>query len=217
MNRADFRARILDAVNDPGAVFTTTTQANRSIAEALETLAEDVDAVKRTAFLQLEAGVTYYCTRAIGTDVMAPWRLWLPHQQRRLTAVTMSELDARQRNWQTSDGDPYSWFPLSWDWFGVWPRPSTSGNVLRVDYLAWPSTLEADTDEAELLESDTDAVVFYGAYEAWAKRWDAKKAVDAYAAFKKSVDVARGKQNIKGGTPVTGRDTSISFRSGVRG
>ena len=217
MIRADLRTRLLDAVNDAGAVFTTATQANALLNEALEVLAEEVDAVKRTAYLPLQPGTTYYHLAAIAPDVMAPWRVWLMGDHRRLRPVTMRELDDRHVLWQQTTGEPYCWFPLSWDWFGIWPKSSAGGNVLRVDYLAWPASLAYDDDAPELLEHDTDALIQYGVYQTAAKRWDEKRAVEEWATFKQMAGITKGRTNVRPGSEAFARSAAIRWSSGVRG
>ena len=217
MIRSELRDRLLDAVNDAGAVFTTTDQANALIDECLEVVAEETEAVRRTAYVALQPGVTYYHLRAVAPDAMAPIRIWLEHSRRRLNAVTMRELDQRHILWQQTTGEPWDWFPLSWDWFGIWPKSATGGHLLRVDYWAWPTGLLDDTDQPELLEADHDPLVpQYGVYSVAAKRWDAKGTVDAWARFKQMAGLTKGRTNVRPGD-VTGRSADIQFFNGVRG
>lgn len=187
MTRGEIRARILHNLNeDPDSpVFRTAAEINAVIDEAAEVLAEEAGAIKRTYMLALQPGTAYYSLRALGPLVMAPYRLWLPSHNRRLDAVSMSDLDARHETWPTVTGDPTCWFPVSWETFGVYPRPSTGGGVLRVDTLDWPRALVDDDDEPEFLEGDHDALTLYGTYDSAATRWDAPTMLQAWSGFLK--------------------------------
>lgn len=183
MTRGQIRDSILNALNESTTtpVFWTTAQVNALIDEAAEILAEDTKAIRRTALVARQPGSIYYATRAIASDIMAITRIWLPDVKRRLTAVSIAELDQQNRTWSTVTGDPLYWFPVSWDLFGVYPHPSTGGGILQIDYLAWPRPLQDDDDEPEFREADHDALCSYGVYDGLLKRWDVPGALALFA------------------------------------
>ena len=199
MTRADIRARILSALNESvtSPVFWTTTQLDAVIGEASEVLAEEAKAIRRTAFLARQAGVIYYSTRGLAPDVMAVTRIWLPDLNRRLTAVSIGELDAHNETWPTVTGDPEYWFPVSWDLFGVYPHPATGGGLFRVDYLAWPRVLLDDDDEPEFREADHDALVLYGVYDGLMKQWNGPRALDLFNRFVDAWQVGRARSGVR--------------------
>lgn len=185
MTRAQIRDRILAASNESTSapVMWSTAQIDAVIDEASEVLAEEAKSIKRTAFVARQAGAIYYSTRAVASDVMAITRVWLPDQSKRLTAVSILELDGQHRTWPTATGDPEYWFPLSWDTFGLYPHPATGGGLLRVDYLAWPRTLSDDEDEPEFRDADHDSLVMYGLYDGLMKMWHHERALQIWAQF----------------------------------
>ncbi|MBI3937139.1 MAG: hypothetical protein HY323_09195 [Betaproteobacteria bacterium] len=196
MIRSEIRARILHGLNEPDVanpVFWSATELNQVIDEAMEVLAEETAAIKRTTYVPLEAAWTYYSLRGLAPDLMVPWRLWVVSQERRLTPVTMEELDRFHREWITVTGDPWHWFPLSWETFGLFPKPASAGGVLRVDYLAWPRALLDDDDEPEMDLADHEALVGYGIYDGLAKRWDQLRMVEAWALFQRQGLGAKGR------------------------
>ena len=196
MTRAEIRARIFHGLNeDPSVpVFWSTAEMDQVIDEAAEVLAEEIGAVRRTAHIVLQDSTTYYTLRSLAPDVLAPWRLWHVPSERRLDPVTMEQLDRFHREWIKVDGDPWHWFPLSWDTFGIFPRPSTTGGVLRVDYLAWPRALIQDDEHPEMPEADHEALVTYGIYDGLAKRWDQMAAVTAWSIFERQWLGGRGRR-----------------------
>jgi len=209
MTRRELAARISAGINDPEQVFMTPGDLALSIDEAAECLAEEMGAVHRTVFVEQRPGTTYYHLHGIGQDLIAPFRVWDQARDWRLPAASLTELDERMRNWPTASGEPLCWFPVSWDIFGIWPRATQGGGVLRLDCLAWPRALMDDDDEPELLAGDQDALVVYGAYEGLVKRMDPDKALAVYAEF-----IGRQKE---GQGKAGARMSATSFQRGQAG
>ena len=220
MKRSDIRTRILEALNESASspVFFSTAQIDAVIDEAQEVLSEEAQAVKRTAYQALRDGTTYYYTRGIANDIMAPYRIWLTHLNRRLVAVSLRELDVRHEHWIDVNGDPEVWFPVSWDLFGIWPHPATGGGVMRIDYLAWPRSLQDDDDEPEIRRADHDAIVWYGIYDGLMKMWAPEKAIVLFNLFVDRWADARARAGIKEAQARTfqrGTTDTPGFRTGV--
>jgi hypothetical protein len=220
VKRSEIRTRILEALNESASspVFFSTAQIDAVIDEAQEVLSEEAEAVKRTAYQALRDGTTYYYTRSIASDIMAPYRIWLTHLDRRLTAVSIRELDVRHEQWIVVNGDPEVWFPVSWDLFGIWPSPATGGGVMRIDYLAWPRSLQDDDDEPEIRRADHDAIVWYGIYDGLMKAWAPEKANVLFNLFVDRWSDARARAGIREAQAKTfqrGTADTPSFKSGV--
>lgn len=220
MTRAQIRDRILRALNESTSapVFWTTAQLDAVIAEGAEVLAEEAKAIHRSAFIARKEGSTYYFLRGLAPDVMAITRIWLDDLKRRLVAVSLAELDQQNETWPQITGDPEYWFPVSWDVFGVYPHPSTSGGLMRIDYLAWPRTLLDDEDEPEFRESDHEALVLYGVYDGLMKRWDAARALELYNRFLDAWQVGRARNGVReqqSRSYQRPRAMGVPFKSGV--
>ena len=198
MNQAEIKRRVLESCGDnpDTPVFFSDTQLGDLATEAMEILAEDVKAIKRQAFVPLREGIGFIYTPILAPDFMAPTRIWNHDLGQRLTCLSMAELDAININWQATTGNPEVWFPVSWDMFGVYPRPADAGGVLRVDYLAWPRELMDDDDRPELPEATHDAVVLYGQYMACLKKWDGDAAQIALRAFQAHQAIANPRSGI---------------------
>lgn len=212
MTRGELRARVLHGLNeDPAApVFFSTTEVNEVLDEAAEVLAEEAFAIRRTAYLPLIEGTGFYAVRSVAPDVMWPYRVWNPSRMERLRVVSLSQLEDRHELWDTVTGVPEAWFPVSWDLFGIWPRPVQGGGLLRVDYYAWPRALGDDSDRPEFLETEHDALVLYGLYDGAAKRWDDATALAAWRQFQQALPGARDREGLGGASarpfqrPMTG-------------
>ncbi len=207
MNRAELRTRILESLNEPASapVFWSDDEINALIDEGMEVICEESQAIKRTVFLPLRPGTTYYSLRSLGPNIMAPYRIWLHTQDRRLEAASLSQLDREHETWPTVTGEPWWWFPISWDLFGIWPSTSEGGGVLRLDCLAWPAAIQDDDEEPELLMADHEALVLYGVAEGSAKRWDVPTALSAWSLFTKAAGMSTDRSGV-------GRAQSRSFQ-----
>ena len=198
MTRDEIQDRILEGIGDDpdSPVFFSQTQLSNLIDEACEILTEDVRAVKRTSFVPLKQGVGFIYTPAVDPNFMAPIRVWNHGLDQRLTCLSMTELDAINIRWQETTTTPQVWFPVSWDLFGVYPRPSAAGGVLRIDYLAWPRALLDGADRPELPEATHDALVLYGQYMGNLKKWDSQSAMIPLKALQLHKTVAQARSGI---------------------
>lgn len=199
MTRAEIRDRILQALNESTSspVFWSTAQLDAVIDEASEVMTEEAKAIRRTAFVGRQEGTLYYSTLGVAADLMAIYRVWLPDLNRRLTAVSISELDAQHETWSTVTGNPEYWFPVSWDLFGIYPHPASSGGLLRLDYYAWPRPLLDDNDEPEFREADHDAFVMYGVYDGLLKQWNVPRAMELFARFVDHGQTGRARSGVR--------------------
>ena len=207
MNRGEIRSRILDGLNDPGAIFWATAEMDEVIEDGMEVMAEEAQSVKRTAFVPFRDGTAYYSLRGIADDVISIYRLRDETNSQNLNPVTLSELDSHNERWVDVAGNPERWFSISWDLFGIYPVPAAGGGIMRVDYFAWPRTLMDDLDEPELSLGDHESLVDYGIYEGLLKRWDFKRAVEALSPFAREVLGAKARDGVN---RIEARDMSRS-------
>lgn len=218
MTREKIRDRILEGLNESASspIFWSTTEIDEVIQEGQEILAEELAIIKRSALVPLREGATYYYTQSIASDIMVPYRLFLAHTDKRLDVVTMDQLDDRHKTWITITGDPYHWFPVSWDIFGIFPHPSTAGGLMRLDYIAWPKEIAHDDESLEFHEPEQDALVIYGIYDGLLKQWDVERALKTFALFMEKIPLGRGRANVELQAARIIRSTTMEpFKSGV--
>jgi hypothetical protein len=198
MNREEIKARIAVGINDDpdDPVFFDEAQFNALVDDAVEFIVAETRSVRRTCFVPLRAGSMIYSTRSLADDMMFPLRIWNNQNDHRLTATDFQTLDKTYERWQRTNQDPQCWFPVSWDLIGIWPWPAAPGGVLRIDYLAWPRSLQDDEDEPELLEITHEAVILYGRYMGMLKQWDADRAKDVFKDLAKEEIMGKAKSGI---------------------
>ncbi len=178
MTKGELKLRVQAALNDTTGVAWTESQVGYALLEAAEVLAEESRGIKRSVLVPLQEGANYYYVQAVAPDMLFPYRVWSQRDERRLTALTLKELDQYHEQWDTVTGDPEVWCPLSWDCFVLWPRPSDGGGWLRIDYVAWPQEIE-DDEEWEFPDQSQDALVHYALYDSLLKYYD-KEAADTH-------------------------------------
>jgi hypothetical protein len=199
------------AINDDAEapIFRDDATLNQTLFEGLETLCEEAPLVKRTYTLPRREGAMLYSLPGVGEAIQAPYRLWLPDLQRRLSVVELSDLDARHDVFMTVQGDPLVWFPLDWRTFGLWPVPASGGGWLQVDCVCWPDEFQDDQDEPrDLALSDHEALVHYAECEGYLRSWDVLRATDLWQGFLKRWG------SVRSGADVDRMVTRFHVRSG---
>ena len=186
MTREEIRTRILYQLNDsPTApTYWHLHELDEIIQEAQEILAEEAEGLHRTASIPRHDGMQFITLASIGNDVMAPYRIWDPDNERRLQFVSMWELDRERHRWMELDGDrPFWWFPVAWNLFGIHPRMVDGAGTLQIDYLAWPEDIVEDHYSPQWPTPDHDSLVLYGVYHGLMKQHDVVRATDLFIQF----------------------------------
>jgi hypothetical protein len=199
MTRRDLTARILRELNDDPATPTywDAAEIHDYLDEGHEIIAEATHVVVRTFLIPRRTGVQVYQLPGIGTDILAPYRVWLPDLHRRLEAHTLVDLDTRHQRWLEVSGEPWWWYPISWDQFGIWPSPQTGTGWLEVNCYCWPSPLADDAQAPEWRETTHQALTTYGTWLGYLKQWDAQRAGTALANFLGSVGAIRDQAGVQ--------------------
>ena len=186
MTREELRDRILLSLNDATTrpVFWSAEEQNGVLTEALEIVAEEVRAWRRTLIVPKRPGTHWYDLGALAPDMMSPYRIWDAEHEVRLEPITMVRLDAYRQRWLTVQSDyPQYWYPVSWGRYGIWPGTAHGGGTFRIDYLAWPPPLLDDGDEPETPEADHDHYVLYGVYLGLLQQNEVARGLERFTQF----------------------------------
>lgn len=197
MTRADLTTRLRNALNDPDGVYWSASELHATLLDAMEVLAEEAPSLKRSFQIPRRPGDMVYTLPGVGSNLMAPYRVWLPDQARRLEAVTLTDLDARHERWMEVTGDPYVWVPIDWRQLLIWPVPTTGGGWLQIDAFVWPDALQDDGDEPEFPPADHEALVLYGEVEGYLKQGDPVRALDLWQQFVTRWGHARSRASVE--------------------
>lgn len=185
MTRGEIRTQILRALNDDPTVpvFWDLAEIDDYIQDGMELLAEESEALKRTFHIPRRPGTMIYHLAGVGEHIMVPYRIWLPDLSRRLQPWSITDLDARQETWMLTTGDPYAWWPIDWQQFGIWPVPASPGGWLEINCYVWPMPLENDSDRPEFMPATHEALVMYGEQEGQVKQHNIVQAADRARAW----------------------------------
>ena len=197
MTKSELRTRVQEALNDTTGVHWTTSQIDRALLEAAETLVEETRAIRRSTLVPLMEGASYYYLQALAPDLLFPYRIWTARDERKLTALSLKELDAYHQEWDTVTGDPELWCPLSWDVFVLWPRIANGGNLLRVDYIAWPQDDLGDEDMWDVPEQSQDTLLHYALYDLSLQYYDLDNAQGNLQIFAQQFDAAQSRSGVR--------------------
>lgn len=186
MLRSEVRRRalfLLDEVVD-APVYFSVAEINTLIDEAMEVVSEEVRYLRRTGYVALRTGCMLYNTLAIDPNCYSPTRVWLMDDEEPLRYTTIGELSANENRWLEYTAErPHHWFPVDHMTFGIYPRVTTSTEVLRVDYYAWPAPVLDDYAVLPFDDATCDAIIQYVVYSGLMKRWDIARAGDIYGEF----------------------------------
>lgn len=172
MTREEIRRRIFNALNDApeDPVYWSKGEVDDYIADAMEMLAEESEGLKRTFTIPRREGRMIYHLAGCGNNIIAPFRIWLPDLKRRLDAWSITDLDGRHEEWMTVNGDPWVWWPVDHQQFGIWPVPSTGGGWMEISCYVWPDELLGDGNRPEYMPEDHEALVQFGIAEGYLKQ-----------------------------------------------
>lgn len=200
MTRREMRDRLLLALNDDLAtpVFWTTAEQDAALHEAMEVVAEEVRAWRRSLVVAKRPGTAFYHLGALAPDLLSPYRLVDLEHDQRLTVTTMRQLDQHRQRWLTVHSDwPQYWYPVSWGCYGVWPATAAGGGTFRVDYLAWPTPLLDDDDEPESPWSDHEQYVLYGVYLGLLQQHEVQRGLERFTRFVSQWSDAQARNDVQ--------------------
>jgi len=194
MNRGDFRSKLARALDTDttSPLPWTTAQLDQIIAEGHETFVELAEPIERHMHIPLVGGKVWYRLSSLTDDLIMPLRLIDLDANRRLIAMTLSEMDEGRTMWETTTGQPQWWTTAGFDWIAIWPHAATSAGLLRLDYAAWPQDALDDNVPLEVDEEDEDRIfsLAFADCQAW-QQTEATRALEKLAEFAGAVGLSR--------------------------
>ena len=174
-------------------VFTNTStglaQIRGSLNDAIEEIAMMTGGYRRTYPLSLLAGAQFY-RLDFATDEFG-WiaGVWYPGRKIRLEQTDITRLNRFNSRWLLNTGNPSAYWPIGFKHIGLWPRPSSSGELLEIDAVVIPKRYTSDTDRIKLRDKFEWAAVHYAVSEYWASRGDAQTAVGHFNKYLKRMGI----------------------------
>ena len=148
-----------------------------SINDAIEEISLFTGMMKRNYIIALRESRTFYRFRF--TKGYLGWitDVWLVNQKRRLEQTSLIKLTGYNPRWMFNSGSPHSYFPIGFNFFGVFPRPSSDTDALEITAVMVPDRYTSDTDKLNLRKNWQWAAAHYAVGEFYASRGDARQAI----------------------------------------
>lgn len=162
-------------------------QIRDSLNDAVEEIALVTGAVKAEYQLPLTASTTFYRLDFSRGELMWITDVWLHGQNRRLEQVDLIRLVTGNPRWLENTGNPEAYFPVGFDYLGVWPTPSATTDLLKITAAIAPERYTYDNNRIDLRTNWKWAAVHFAVGEYFASRGDAKRAIYHHNEYLKNV------------------------------
>lgn len=152
-------------------------QIRDSINDAIEEISLMTGTYNQTYYVSLRQHRTFYRFRFAEGYLLWITDVWLRTQKRRLEQTSLIKLINFNPRWLYNTGTPHSYFPVGFNFFGVFPRPSSDTDLLEINCVMSPARYTADTDRVKLRKNWEWGAAHYAVGEYYASRGDAKNAI----------------------------------------
>ena len=148
----------------------------QAVSDAVAEIVMLTGSFKRQYYIPLRAEQQLY--RLVLVDGAMGWitDAWTVVQQRRLEQTDLTRVSAHDPRWMISAGTPDSYFPIGSNVVGLYPKPSSTGDVIELTVVEIPSDYASGTDRVKLREAFKYAAVHFAVSQYWATRGDAGEA-----------------------------------------
>lgn len=147
-----------------------------SINDAVQEIISLTGGNKRRYFIPLRANQTFYRFRLAHGELGWITDVVLLNQKRRLEQTDLIKLNSQDPRWMISRANPWAYLQLGTEILGVYPKPSSSTDVLEVHLVEIPEAYTSELDRVRIRKSFQHAAVSYAVAEYWASRGDAMEA-----------------------------------------
>lgn len=180
--KAEVRRKL--AEHSSGLVYWTASEIGDAVNAGLMEISDATEWNEAHVRLPLLSHRRYYDLRtAIGETFLAIRPAFDDQTNRWLIPSTTVNMDARDRRWEMSDGEPERLFTRGPFILGVWPEPQTDFGTLKQYYVGLPDPLVDDEDEPAFPETWHYACVDFALTDLWAMDGETAFALQAWAAY----------------------------------
>ena len=160
---AQFRARLLERLGQPGATFYTTAELNIYINESLRVWNSLTGYWRGTQILTTTTGPWYVINGTLFSSMRVTW------QGKPLSPVSLFDLDSGRENWQSENIGSGGSVPIEPQLYGVgacnliaiWPADTATTNELMVDGVLSTPVLASDSDFINVGEEEFSLLLDY--------------------------------------------------------
>lgn len=154
-----------------------------SISDAIEEITMLTGSYKATYRMPLVEDQGFYRLTLSNGSIGWITDVWLVNQKFRLSQTDENKLCAENPRWMVSRGNPREYFQIGKDVLGVYPRPSSTSDVLEVTMVVIPKEYTSGTDRLFLRDAFKWGAVHYAVSEYYASRGDARSATEHHQKY----------------------------------
>lgn len=176
--------RVLEYIGedtDSPDVFTDDTTGMAQIRDSLNDAIEEISLLtgsyRTTYAMAMREDRTFYRFRFSRGYLAWITNVWLVTQKRRLEQTSLLKLKNHNPRWLYNTGSPRAYFPIGFNYLGIWPKPGSDTDLLEIEMVLIPRRYETDTEEIKLRNNFERAAIHYAVGEYFASRGDAQTAV----------------------------------------
>ena len=148
-----------------------------SINDAIEEISLLTGSVKRKYQVALRQDRTFYRFSFSSDSIAWITDVWLITQKRRLTQTSFIRLIGDNPRWLYNTGTPLSYFPIGFNFYGFYPKPSSDTDLAEITAVVIPKRYASDADRVTLRKNWEWAAAHYAVGEFYVSRGDAKQAI----------------------------------------
>lgn len=154
-----------------------------SISDAIEEISMLTGSYKAVYRLPLIESQGFY--RVTLTNGSIGWitDVWLVNQKFRMTQTDENKLSSENPRWMVNSGNPRQYFQIGKDVIGVYPRPSSTSDLVEVTMVVIPKEYTSGTDRLFLRDAFKWGAVHYAVSEYYASRGDARSATEHHKKY----------------------------------
>ena len=164
---------------DSPDVFTDTDAGMEPIRDSINDAIEEISILTGNAtkryYVSLREDRTFY--RFVNDRFSWITDVWVVNLKRRLEQTSLIKLINYNPRWLYNTGGPWAYFPVGFNYFGVYPKPSSDTDALEINTVSVPKRYESGTDRVSLRKNWEWAAAHYAVGEYYASRGDARHAI----------------------------------------
>lgn len=158
MNTQQIATRVQRNLDDLGAnFFDPTLDIIPSIQDGYNLTAALCETIENRQDVNFQGGLVIYDFSTLITDYLRVYGIFNNQTNRWLEPTTLMRLWQIRDDWELTNGDPYYFWPISYQHVALFPVPATSVGSMTVMFKAKAATLTANTTP-EIPESNIDAL-----------------------------------------------------------
>ena len=181
MKLAVFR-RLRESSAQP--VYFTEAQIEQAINDGYMELSDATEWYERHTTMNLLNNRPYYDARTtLGESFLAFGAAFNTQTNQWLEPTAVSGLDASNRNWELTPGEPNRLVTRGLWWLGYWPRINADSGTVKQYWTSLPDAMEDDEDEPGFPEPFHIGCVDFAVCDLQAQDGQTKKAMLAWAAY----------------------------------